>query len=184
MSNEGTFSGLYGAPDLTTTELADELVGGTRSTGPRRMEAAGEVGIPQVVSAGALDMVNFGPPDTVPDKLKDSRFYRHNPSATLMRTMPAENAQLGKMVAAMLNRATGPTRFVMPLKGVSAIDCGGQPFDDPGADAVFLQSLKHSQSAHVGLTEMNAHINDPAFADECVTLLLSLIPRECERSGH
>ena len=170
--------------DLTTTELADELVGGIRSAGPHRLEAAGEMGIPQVVSAGAIDMVNFGPPDTIPSKFKGRRFYRHNPSATLMRTTPEENAQMGETVAAKLNRATGPTRFVMPLRGVSAIDREGQPFHDPAADAAFLRSLKCSLSPTIELMEIDAHINDPAFADRCVNLLLELISQQAERSGH
>ena len=174
----------HGVLDLTTTELADELVGGVRSAGPRRLEAAGEMGIPQVVSAGALDMVNFGALETVPAKFNGRRFYQHNPSVTLMRTTKEENSQLGEIVAAKLNRATGPTRFVMPLKGVSAIDREGQPFHDAAADSAFLQSLKRSLSADTGLTEIDAHINDPAFADECVKLLLGLVRREAEGSRH
>jgi uncharacterized protein (UPF0261 family) len=106
-----------GVLDITTTELADELVGGIRSAGPRRLEAAGETGIPQVVSAGAIDMVNFGPPDTVPAGFEGRRFYHHNPSATLMRTTAEDNSRLGEIVATKLNRTTGPTRFVMPLQG-------------------------------------------------------------------
>jgi uncharacterized protein (UPF0261 family) len=171
-----------GVLDITTHELADELVGGIRSAGPRRLEAAGEMGVPQVVSAGAIDMVNFGPPETVPARFEGRRFYRHTPSATLMRTTLDENAQLGEIVAAKLNHATGPTRFVMPLKGVSAIDREGQPFHDAAADEAFLRSLKRALSKSVGLTEMDAHINDTAFADECVRQLLELIPREGEGS--
>ncbi len=170
--------------DITTTELADELVGGIRSAGPHRLEAAGEMGIPQVVSAGALDMVNFGPPDTVPAKFEGRLFYRHNPSATLLRTSIEENRQLGELVSAKLNRAKGPTRFVMPLKGVSAIDREGQPFNDPAADSAFLEALKCSLSGAVELTKIDAHINDPKFADTCVRLLLELVQREQERSGH
>jgi uncharacterized protein (UPF0261 family) len=170
--------------DVTTTELADELVGGIRSAGPRRLEAAGEMGVPQVVSAGAIDMVNFGPPDTIPDRFKSRRLYRHNPSATLMRTTPEENAKLGEIVAAKLNRATGPTRLVMPLRGVSAIDREGQPFHDAAADAAFLRSLRAALSPEIALTELDAHINDPAFADECVRQLLSLVARHAERSGQ
>jgi uncharacterized protein (UPF0261 family) len=168
--------------DITTTELADELVGGIRSAGPHRLEAAGEMGIPQVVSAGAIDMVNFGPPDTIPTRFNGRRFYRHNPSATLMRTTPEENAKMGEIVADKLNKAIGPTRFVMPLRGVSAIDREGQPFYDAAADAAFLQSLKRTLSPAVELTDMDVHVNDPAFAGECVRQLLSLIPPEGERS--
>jgi uncharacterized protein (UPF0261 family) len=170
--------------DVTTTELADELVGGIRSAGPHRLEAAGEMGIPQVVSAGALDMVNFGPPDTVPKRLKGRLLYRHNPTATLLRTNVEENLRLGEMVADKLNRATGSTRFVMPLRGVSAIDREGQPFWDSAADRAFLETLTGSLSENVELTKIDAHINDPEFADTCVRLLLELVHREEERSGH
>jgi uncharacterized protein (UPF0261 family) len=120
-------------------------------------------------------MVNYGPPKTVPAKFEGRLFYQHNPSATLMRTTREENSQLGEIVAAKLNEARGPVRFVMPLGGVSAIDRKGQPFHDPVADGAFLMSLKHSLSPRVGLTEVDAHINDPLFADKCVKLLLELL---------
>lgn len=124
--------------DITTTELADELVGGIFSAGPNRLTAAGEMGIPQVVSVGTLDMVNFGPPDTVPADFKDRKFYQHNPTTTLMRTTIQENAELGRILAEKLNRGTSPAVVVFPHGGVSLLDrqCAGSPcrFDDKRRD--------------------------------------------------
>ena len=108
---------LAGVLDLTTTELADELVGGVLSAGPDRLEAAGELGLPQVVSLGALDMVNFGPRETVPPQFDDRNLYVHNPTVTLMRTTPEECAELGRQIARKLSAATGPTALFVPLKG-------------------------------------------------------------------
>ena len=122
---------LAGVLDVTTTELADELVGGVLSAGPDRLEAAGECGLPQVVAPGALDMVNFGPPDTVPEQFSDRLFYQHNPTVTLMRTTPEETAELGRIMADKLSEAEGPTTVIIPTQGVSAIDKTGQPFDSP-----------------------------------------------------
>ncbi|MEW6635985.1 MAG: Tm-1-like ATP-binding domain-containing protein, partial [Actinomycetota bacterium] len=122
------------ALDITTTELADDLVGGVLSAGPDRLEAAGEMGLPQVVSLGALDMVNFGPTETVPERFRDRNLYVHNPTVTLMRTTPGECAELGRRIARKLNAARGPVTLFVPLKGVSMIDAEGQPFHDPEAD--------------------------------------------------
>ncbi|WP_054949746.1 Tm-1-like ATP-binding domain-containing protein [Numidum massiliense] len=152
--------------DLTTTELADDLVGGVLSAGPNRLEAAGEIGIPQVVSLGALDMVNFGPKASVPDKFSDRLLYEHNPTVTLMRTTAEECAELGRRIAAKLNRAKGPVTLFIPLKGVSAIDQVGQPFYDPEADRVLIKALRETIDDHVvDVREVDAHINDPAFAE-------------------
>lgn len=164
---------IKGVLDITTTELADEVGGGFLSAGPNRLEAAGELGIPQVVSAGALDMVNFGPPETVPAKFKGRKFYQHNPTVTLMRTTEEENEQLGKIIAEKLNRAKGPATFIMPQKGVSLIDKEGQPFYDATADAAFLKSLRDNLSHKVKLVEMNTDINDPQFATKAANLLLT-----------
>src|SRR3954471_22076711 len=125
---------LAGVLDATTTELCDDLVGGVLSAGPDRLEAAGRSGIPQVVSLGALDMVNFGARDTVPPQFADRNLYVHNPSVTLMRTTPEECAELGRRVARKLAAATGPVSVFVPLKGLSMIDAEGQPFHDPEAD--------------------------------------------------
>lgn len=154
--------------DVTTTELADELAGGHRSAGPTRLEAAGRRAIPQVVVPGALDMVNFGPPDTVPARYADRRFHRHNPGTTLMRTTPSENAELGRWMADRLNRAKGPAAVVVPLRGFSAYDVEGGPFWDPAADRAFVAGLRSALAAHVPVVEVDAHVNDPAFADALV----------------
>src|SRR5829696_2918557 len=128
--------------DITTTELADEVVGGVLSAGPDRLEAAGFLGIPQVVSLGALDMVNFGPEDTIPKKFDGRNFYVHNPTVTLMRTTPEENAELGRRIARKLNAARGPVTLFVPLGGVSLIDAEGQPFYDPEADSALFEALR------------------------------------------
>lgn len=166
---------IAGVLDITTTELADELVGGILSAGPHRLEAAGEKGVPQVVSAGALDMVNFGAPETVPARFADRTFYRHNPLVTLMRTTPAENAELGRIIAGKLNRATGPTIFMIPRKGVSSIDVEGKPFHDPSADAALFDAIRANLASNVRLVEMDTDINDEAFAVEAVELLLEAV---------
>jgi uncharacterized protein (UPF0261 family) len=166
---------LAGILDLTTTEWADELVGGVLSAGPHRLEAAAELGLPQVVAPGALDMVNFGPPDTVPQKFRARRFYQHNPTVTLMRTTAAENAELGRILAEKLSAATGPTTVLLPLQGVSAIDRDGEPFHDPAADAALFRALEAGLPPNVRLVKIDAHLNDPEFADAAARELLALL---------
>ena len=155
---------ITGSLDVTTTELVDELVGGVLSAGPERLEAAGALGIPQVVSLGALDMCNFGPLDTVPAPFRDRTLYVHNASVTLMRTTESECAQLGRLMARKLNAATGPMSVFIPLAGVSAIDRPGEPFHDPAADAALIRELKAGLRPGVEVVEMATDINDPAFA--------------------
>src|SRR3954447_22602898 len=158
-------SGLVaGVLDLTTTELADDLVGGVLSAGPHRLEAAGRRGIPQVVSLGALDMVNFGPRDSVPAEFSGRNLYVHNPVVTLMRTTPEECAELGRRLAAKLNAATGPVALYLPLRGISAIAVAGGPFADPEADEALFTALRANLDGHVELHEIDTHINDPEFA--------------------
>jgi uncharacterized protein (UPF0261 family) len=158
-------SGLVaGVLDLTTTELADDLVGGVLSAGPHRLEAAGRRGIPQVVSLGALDMVNFGPRDSVPAEFSGRNLYVHNPVVTLMRTTPEECAELGRRLAAKLNAATGPVALYLPLRGVSAIDVEGAPFADPAADEALFARIRAGLAPHVELHELDTDINDPEFA--------------------
>ena len=166
---------LAGVLDATTTELADELVGGILSAGPDRLEAAGESGIPQVVAPGALDMVNFGPPDTVPEQFSDRLFYQHNPTVTLMRTTAEETAELGRIMARKLSEAQGPTTVIIPTQGVSAIDKTGQPFDSPEARAAWSENLKAHIGENVTVIEMDAHINDDEFATKLVETLLASI---------
>ena len=160
--------------DTTTTELADDLVGGVLSAGPDRLEAAGEIGIPQVVSLGALDMVNFGPPDTVPKEFDGRLFYEHNPTITLMRTTPEENAELGRRIARKLNAATGPVTLYLPLGGVSLIDTEGQVFYDPDADRALFEALRENLADHVEVRETDRDINDPDLAREMADRLHKL----------
>jgi uncharacterized protein (UPF0261 family) len=166
---------IRGVLDLTTTELADELVGGVLSAGPDRLTAAGLSGVPQVISLGALDMVNFGPPQTVPEQFRARRFYQHNPNVTLMRTTPEENDQLGKEIAHKASAARGPTTVLVPLKGVSALDAEGKPFWWPEADAALFQSLRNWMSPHIRLIELDLHINDPSFAEMAVQTLREMM---------
>ncbi|HEY6056621.1 MAG TPA: Tm-1-like ATP-binding domain-containing protein [Candidatus Limnocylindrales bacterium] len=165
-----------GVADVTTTEWCDELVGGVLSAGPDRLDAAARTGVPQVVSVGALDMVNLGPRDTVPEQFRDRNIYVHNPQVTLMRTTPGECKRLGEIIAGKLNRTTGPTAFFIPLKGVSMIDAEGMPFHDPAADAALFGALrKDLDRAKVELVELDMHINDPAFADAMADRLLAML---------
>ncbi len=164
-----------GVLDITTTELADELVGGVLSAGPDRLTAAAIARIPQVISVGALDMVNFGPPETVPEKYHTRRFYQHNPTVTLMRTTPDEMDELGKEIAQKASAAGGPTAIMLPLRGVSAIDAEGKSFWWPEADQALFQSIRNWIAPAVDVTELDLHINDPAFAAACVAKLLELL---------
>ena len=155
---------LAGVCDLTTTELADDLVGGVLSAGPRRLEMAGRVGLPQAVSLGALDMVNFGPADTVPPEFAGRNLFVHNPTVTLMRTTPEEMAELGRRIAVKLAAATGPTELFIPLRGVSAIDVEGTPFRDAEADAALFAELRAGLvGSGVVVHELDQAINDPGF---------------------
>jgi uncharacterized protein (UPF0261 family) len=156
---------LQGVLDITTTELCDELVGGVLSAGPDRLEAAGRLGLPQVVSLGALDMVNFGARATVPPQFEDRNLYVHNPSVTLMRTTRDEMVELGRQIARKLSAATGKTALFIPLKGVSMIDAEGQPFHDAEADAALFAVLRDGIGANVELIEMDNNVNDAEFAD-------------------
>lgn len=155
---------LTGVLDFTTTELADEVVGGELSAGPHRLETAGRLGLPQVVSLGALDMANFGPIEGVPPQYRQRNLHRHNPAVTLMRTSPDECARVGRVMAEKLNRATGPLTVFIPLGGFSAIAVEGGVFHDPEADAALITALKAGLDPGVEVVEMDTHINDPAFA--------------------
>lgn len=172
MIRDGLFAGVL---DLTTTELADELVGGILSAGKDRLTAAALRGTPQVISLGALDMVNFGPRETMPDRFKDRRFYQHNANVTLMRTTPEENDALGKEIAEKASAARGPTAILVPLKGVSAIDKEGGPFWWPEADRALFQSLRNWVGPTVKLIELDAHINDREFAEAAARTLLNML---------
>lgn len=168
---EGLFAGVL---DLTTTELADELVGGVLSAGPRRLTAASECGVPQLVSVGATDMVNFHAPHSVPAQFSGRMFYRHNPHVTLMRTTAAEAARIGQDMAKKLIAARGPVRVLIPKRGVSAIDQAGQPFDDPHARAALVVAMR-AAAPQLDVVELDQHINDPAFALAAAQQLVGLI---------
>jgi uncharacterized protein (UPF0261 family) len=155
---------IAGVVDVTTTELADRLVGGILPAGERRLEAAGAAGVPQVVSLGALDSVNFGPWDTVPERFHGRRLHRHNPQVTLLRTSAQECAELGRTLAAKLNAGHGPRCVVVPLRGLSALSAPGGPFQDPAADRALFDVLRAELARDVELVELDCHINDPAFA--------------------
>jgi len=163
--------------DLTTTELADELVGGILSAGPDRLEAAGRRGVPQVVSVGALDMVNFGPMATVPDRFHGRKLHIHNETVTLMRTDPAENAAIGARMAEVLRRSRGPVTVLIPRQGISAIDARGRPFHDPEADAALFETIHAglAGSTHVQVIDLDLHINDLAFAENACKHLLKMM---------
>ena len=165
-----------GVLDLTTTELADDLVGGVLSAGPDRLTAAGAAGLPQVIAPGALDMVNFGPPDTVPVAFSGRLFFEHNPTVTLMRTTPAEMAELGTRVGRKAAAAKGPVEVFWPDRGVSALDADGQPFRDVVADEACREALETELSgAGLTLHRVSAHLNDPVFATAMADRLHQMI---------
>jgi uncharacterized protein (UPF0261 family) len=164
-------SGLIGGVlDVTTTEVADEIVGGVFKAGPARFDAIIERRVPYVVSLGALDMVNFGALETVPPQFRDRTLHVHNPQITLMRTTPDENRQCARWIAAKLNRSTAPLIVLIPEGGVSALDAPGKPFWDPDADAALfteLESALETTPTRV-VRRLPNHINDPAFAQALV----------------
>jgi uncharacterized protein (UPF0261 family) len=164
-----------GVLDVTTTEWADELVGGVLGAGPTRLEAAARHGVPAIVAPGCLDMVNFGPPDTVPAKFKDRRFYHHNPQVTLMRTTPDECRRLGEILAGKLNGSKAPVTVLIPLRGISVISAPGQPFHDADADHALFTALKTNLRPDIEVRELDCNINDAAFAAACVESLLQKI---------
>jgi uncharacterized protein (UPF0261 family) len=156
---------ITGSLDATTTEFCDQVAGGVLAAVPERLESAGAAGIPQVVSLGALDMVNFGPLDSVPERYKDRNLYVHNPTITLMRTTPDECREIASIIARKLNAATGPTVLFVPLRGVSMIATEGQPFHDPEADEALFSTLRELvDTSRVEVHEIDADVNDPAFA--------------------
>ena len=160
--------------DITTTEWADEIAGGVFAAGPDRGDAASARGIPQVIVPGCVDMVNFWAKETVPQQYLDRNLYVWNPNITLMRTTPEENAQIGRILADKANASTGPVAFLLPLQGVSILDSPGQPFWDPQADQSCFDAIKQNVKPGIPVYEMDCNINDPAFADRAVELLLNL----------
>jgi uncharacterized protein (UPF0261 family) len=167
---------IAGAADITTTEWADQLVGGVLAAGEARLDAGARAGIPQVVSVGALDMVNFWARETVPAHFAGRTFHAHNANVTLMRTTPEECAELGRIIAEKLNNATAPVTIFLPMRGISALDAEGQPFGSPEADAALFKSLRrHLINHRVAVVPLDLHINDPAFADALADRLLEML---------
>ena len=167
---------ITGSLDVTTTEFCDEVAGGVLAAVPDRLESAGRLGIPQVVSLGALDMVNFGPMETVPERYRDRNLYVHNPTITLMRTTPDECRQIAEIIARKLNAANGPTVLFVPLRGVSMIAVEGQVFHDPEADEALLSTLRERiDTSKVEVHELDADVNDPVFALAMANRLHELI---------
>jgi uncharacterized protein (UPF0261 family) len=164
---------ISGALDLTTTELADDLVGGVFTAGPHRLEAAAKAGVPAIVTPGCLDMVNFGAPETVPDAFKGRLFYQHNANVTLMRTDIEENRRLGELMAAKINASQAPVTVLLPLQGVSIIGAPGGAFHWPDADAALFTSLKNGLRPDIPVIEIDCVINAPEFAERCASELLA-----------
>ncbi|WP_348920781.1 Tm-1-like ATP-binding domain-containing protein [Enterococcus rotai] len=167
---------ITGVLDLTTTEWCDELFGGNMPGGEHRLEAAATTGIPQVVSLGALDMVNFGAVDTIPEKYQDRLFYQHNPMVTLMRTTAEENQRLGETIAEKLNQVTGKTILMLPLKGLSSLDSKDNEFYAPAIDQVLFDTLNANiNNPLVEIISLNYNINDPQFATAAAENLTQLM---------
>jgi uncharacterized protein (UPF0261 family) len=162
--------GLTGVIDITTTEVCDLLCGGVLPATEDRFRAIARTRVPYIGSCGALDMVNFGPMDSVPERYRGRTLHVHNPTVTLMRTTPAENVQIGRWIGERLNLMDGPVRFFLPEGGVSALDAPGRPFSDPNADEELFRSLEATvrQTASRRLIRLRAHINDAQFSAEIV----------------
>ncbi|KII89080.1 hypothetical protein PLICRDRAFT_40722 [Plicaturopsis crispa FD-325 SS-3] len=170
---DGRFAGVL---DVTTTELADELVGGVLTAGAHRLEAAAKKGVPQVVSVGALDMVNFGPRSTVPEKFAERRLHEHNESIALIRTTRAECEKLGEILSSKINAGSASkTRLVLPLRGISLLDVDGAPFHDAEADKALLDVLR--ARAQCPVVEVDADINDAQFARAAVDALMDMLQK-------
>ena len=166
---------ISGVLDLTTTEWADQLVGGVFAAGPTRLEAAANAGIPQVIAPGCVDMVNFGAMDTVPEKFKERQFYQWNPNVTLMRTTPEENREMGRIFAEKANASSGPVVFMLPLKGVSMLDLKGEIFYSPEANDAIFNAIRKNVGTHIQVIEMDVDINDTAFSDRAAQELLNMM---------
>jgi len=167
LADDGQLSAVL---DITTTEICDLVAGGVFSAGPERLDAIARTGVPYVGSCGALDMVNFGAPDTVPARYAGRLFYEHNAQVTLMRTNREECQLIAEFLAAKLNACTGPVRFLLPEGGVSALDAPGQPFYDPGTDQLLFAALERlvEQTADRRIIRLPHNLNDPRFADALV----------------
>ncbi|MFE7095321.1 Tm-1-like ATP-binding domain-containing protein [Streptomyces erythrochromogenes] len=173
LAAQGVFAGVL---DLTLSELADDLCGGILTAGPDRLSAAGRAGVPQVVSLGALDMVKFGPLESLPQRVLDRGVHVHNPSITVIRTSEAECAELGRRVAVKLRAATGPTAVCVPLRGLSTLGAPGGPYHDPRADRALFSALREGlRGSAAQLYDYDTHINDPAFGRAAADRLHAMI---------
>ena len=169
-------SGLVaGVLDITTTELADELVGGVLSAGPERLDAAAKHGVPAIVVPGCLDMVNFGEPHTVPKQFAGRTLYAPNPQVTLLRTTPEACATLGRLLATKVNASRGPVTVLIPRRGISVISAAGGPFHDPGTDEALYGAIESALRPDIPCVSLDSEINDPTFARACVEALLANI---------
>jgi uncharacterized protein (UPF0261 family) len=171
---------LTAAIDVTTTEVCDMMVGGVFAADKDRFGAFIRTRIPYVGSLGAMDMVNFGPKDSVPQEFNNRTFVEHNPQVTLMRTTPDENTRMGEWIAGRLNEMTGPVRFLIPEGGVSSLDAPGEAFHDPDANKALFDSLTHSfqQTSQRQLVSLSSHINDNSFAQALVDALNEINPQK------
>lgn len=169
---------VVGVLDLTTTEMADQLVGGVLSAGPERMDAVAKAGVPAVVAPGCLDMVNFGEEISVPQRFSGRTFYRHNPQVTLMRTSVVENGELGRILAEKVNCYTAPVAVMIPECAISVISAEGQPFHDPKADRALFDAIRaHCQKP---VRVFSEPINSPAFAAACALQLIEFMSQRCD----
>ena len=166
-----------GVLDVTTTEWADQLVGGVLAAGPARLEAAAKNGVPAIVTPACLDMVNFWAPETIPPQFEGRTFYQHNPNITLMRTTPEECTRLGEILAEKLNASTAAVTVLIPQKGLSVIDSPGGPFWSPEADEALALALKNNLRSDIPVIEMDVNVNDPEFSRQCAEQLLKLLGR-------
>ena len=167
-----------GVLDITTTEWADELLGGVLGAGPERLEAAARHGVPAIVAPGCLDMVNFGPPETIPEKHQHRNFYQHNREVTLMRTSAEECAELGQVIGKKLSLSTGPVTFMIPRNAVSIISAPDARFHDPIADKVLFQAIRAYLRDDIPVIELSHQINDQTFAEACANELLANIAKK------
>jgi uncharacterized protein (UPF0261 family) len=162
--------------DITPTEITDELLGGIHSAGPTRVEAAGRVGLPQVVSVGSMNGCHFGPYETVPEQYRDRNLYRHNANVTVLQTNAEDNYALGKILCEKLNRATGPVEMFLPLHGISFLDLPDKPFYDPEANRALFDAVREYADPNVvTLHERERHINDPEFGTEMAERMIDLL---------
>ena len=166
---------INGVLDVTTTEWADELVGGVLTAGPTRLDAAAKRGVPQVIAPGCLDMVNFWARSTVPAKFADRQFYEWNPNVTLMRTTSEENTELGRILAEKANKSSAPVAFFLPLQGVSVLDSPGGEFWQPAANEALFAAIKQNVRADIPVYELDTNINDATFAEAVVQKLLQFL---------